>query len=161
MDLQQLEKLHELKEKGILSEEEFQQQKEKILAGKPSGASINDLLQDSKSYAMLLHYSQLLTFVIPVLGAVVPLLLWLHRKDSDTYVDQQGKVALNWMLSAFIYAVIGWVLLFILIGFPLLIALFIASVVFIIQGGLRAKEGVIRNYPLAIKFFSVEENEGI
>lgn len=159
MDLQQLEKLNELKEKGVISEQEFQEQKQKILSGNTasSAGGLNDLVSDSKSYAMLMHYAQLLMFIIPLLGALVPLLMWLSRKDQDSYIDQQGKVVINWVISAFIYALVSWILVFILIGIPLLFALFVATVVFSIQGGLRAKEGEIRNYPLAIQFLKVEQ----
>lgn len=160
MDLQQLEKLNELKEKGVISEQEFQEQKQKILSGNTGSSStngLNELVSDSKSYSMLMHYAQLLMFIIPLLGALVPLLMWLSRKDQDSYIDQQGKVVINWVISAFIYALVSWILVFILIGIPLLFALFVATVVFSIQGGLRAKEGVVRNYPLAIQFLKVEQ----
>lgn len=153
MNLEQLEKLNELKEKGILTEEEFQQQKEKILAG--SGTF--NIADDNRTYAMFMHLAQLFCIILPVLGWVVPLVMWLLNKDKDDYINQQGKVVFNWIISVLIYAVAGWLLVLILIGIPILLALLVCSIIFTIMGALNAKEGIIKNYPLAIRFFKVEE----
>jgi len=64
---------------------------------------------------------------------------------------------MNWVFSSLIYAVISLLLCFILIGIPMLAALAICSIVFTIMGAMDANKGVIKNYPLTIKFFDVKE----
>lgn len=153
MDLNKLEKLHELREKGAISEEEFARVKAKLL----NEQSVFDGMTgniDSRNYSMLMHFAQLLCFVLPVFGWAVPLAMWLIKKD-DEYIDQQGRIVCNWILSSLLYTLIGIVLAFILIGFLWLFALFILSIIFIIMGGIRAKDGEIRNYPMSIPFLTV------
>ncbi|HSC69181.1 MAG TPA: DUF4870 domain-containing protein [Cellvibrio sp.] len=160
MDLDQIEKLNDLKQKGLISDEEYQQAKERILGAQTQQAAPAQpptLAQTNNyDYAMALHLTQFCSWVFPLLGIVVPLVMWQTKKD-DPYVDQQGKVVMNWLFSSIIYALVGIVLCFILIGIPLLIALFICSVVFTILGAIDANKGVIKNYPLAIKFFDIRE----
>jgi len=155
MDLDQIEKLNDLKLRGLISEEEYQQAKERILgASTTSAQSVANM--SNYDYAMVLHLTQLCLFFLPLVGILIPLVMWQTRKE-DPYVDQQGRVVMNWVFSWLIYTAIGFVLIFILIGFVLLPLLAICAIVFIIMGAMDANKGVIKNYPLAIKFFDVRE----
>lgn len=155
MDLDKIEKLADLKERGLITEEEYAAAKAKILSAGNTGElrrAFGDM--DNHTYSMLLHFSQLCGFVAPVFGWIVPLVMWAIKRD-DPYIDQQGKVVLNWILSFFIYLVISLILMTVFIGVLLLIVLAISSVIFIVLGAIRANDGVIRNYPLSIEFFTV------
>ena len=161
MDLDQIEKLNDLKQKGMISEEEYQQAKERILGAQPQQAASaqqpHTIMQTNNyDYAMVLHLTQFCSWLFPFLGLVVPLIMWQSKKE-DPYVDEQGKVVMNWVCSSIIYGIVGIILCFILIGIPLLILLFICSVVFTIMGAMDANKGIIKNYPMSIKFFDVKE----
>lgn len=154
MDLEQIEKLNELKEKGLITEVEYQEAKARIL-GQPSTQPVQ-YVSNNRDFAMLIHLAQFCSWLFPFLGMVVPLVMWQTRKE-DPYIDQQGKVVMNWVFSSFIYAIVSLLLCFIVIGVPLLIALIICSIVFTIMGAIDATKGIVKNYPLTIKFFAVEE----
>ena len=156
MDIEKLEKLNELKEKGILSEAEFQAQKEKLLQDKPPVSSLDIQNLGNRNYSMLMHLSQFCCFIVPILGWVVPLIMWITKQD-DAYIDQQGKVIFNWVISSFIYSMICVVLMFLIIGFFMMAALVICSIIFTILGAINAKDGIIRNYPMTIRFFAVND----
>lgn len=158
MDLDQIEKLNDLKQKGLISEEEYQQAKARILGGQSdSTAQPQTVLHTNNyDYALVLHLTQFCSWLFPFLGLVVPLILWQSKKE-DPYINEQGKVVMNWVFSSLIYAVISLLLCFILIGIPMLAALAICSIVFTIMGAMDANKGVIKNYPLTIKFFDVKE----
>lgn len=170
MNLEQIEKLNELKEKGMITEDEFQRAKEKILAGETVNAAPEtaphvapvvaskpiEIKTNNFDYAMIMHFTQFASWLIPFLGIIIPLVMWQSRKE-DPYIDQQGKVVMNWLFSSIIYGFVSIILCFILIGFVLLVALFICSVVFTIIGAINANKGVVKNYPLSIKFFDVTE----
>lgn len=155
MDTEKLRKLHQLKEEGILSEEEFLQQKEKLLNEEPPRASGNLNLNvssiDSQQYAMFIHVSLLIGLLFPLVGLVVPVILWLIRRD-DPYVEQHGKIVMNWLITALIIFVCGLILMPLLIGFPILFALGICHFAFAIIGGLKAKSGELWRYPLSYTF---------
>ena len=161
MELDQIEKLNDLKQKGLISEEEYQQAKERILGAQtqqaaPAQQPQTILKTNNYDYAMVLHLAQFCSWLFPFLGLIVPLIMWQSKKE-DPYVDDQGKVVMNWVFSSIIYGIVGLLLCFILIGIPLLILLFICSVVFTIMGAMDANKGIIKNYPMSIKFFDVRE----
>lgn len=155
MELDKIEKLAELKEKGMISEEEYAEAKSKVLS---SGATRSPREvasgMDNRTYSMLLHFSQLCGYVVPFLGLAVPVVLWAIRRE-DSYIDQQGKAVFNWMISSFIYFVVCLVLTMVVVGVFLLALLGLVSIVFVVLGAIRAKDGVIQDYPLSIPFFTV------
>lgn len=107
---------------------------------------------EDKQYAMFIHLSQLAGMIIPLLGWVLPLILWQTKKDTSSFIDEHGKIVMNWIISTLIYGVICWILVFLLIGVILLIALGICSLVFIIVGAIKANNGEVWPYPLSIRF---------
>ena len=108
--------------------------------------------KDERMWAMLLHLSVLLGFVIPIAGLVAPIVIWQIKKDESAMLDEHGKVVMNWLISMFIYYVLGILLTFVLIGIPILIGLSIIGVAFPIIGGLKANSGELWKYPLSMTF---------
>lgn len=108
---------------------------------------------EERQYAMFIHLSQLAGLIIPVLGWVLPLILWQNKKNTSTYIDANGKIVMNWIISSLIYGVISWLLIFVLVGVILLSVLGICSLIFIIIGGIKANNGEAWPYPLSISFF--------
>ncbi len=107
---------------------------------------------EQKQMGLFLHLSQLLNFVLPPAGIIVPIVLWQVKKDEMTALDAHGKMITNWMISSLIYAAISFVLLFVLVGILGFIALAIMGFVFPIIGGIKANNGEFWEYPLTIKF---------
>lgn len=62
-------------------------------------------------------------------------------------------MVLNWILSSLIYAVVFSILIFVLIGIPLLWALALLFLIFPIIGAIKANDGIVWPYPLSIRFF--------
>ena len=111
---------------------------------------------EDNTFLMLMHLSQLASYLIPGVGLVLPIIMWATNKDKSPVIDQHGKVILNWMISSLIYAVVCAILIFVVIGIFGLIALGIMNLVFVILGGVKANEGTLWAYPLSIKFFTVQ-----
>lgn len=153
MNYDELEKLNDLRQRGVISEEEFQQEKEKILNGNSAKVMPG---ADANQYSMFIHLSQFLGVFTGGIGLLVPVILWLIKKDESTVIDNNGKIVINWILSFLIYAACAAILSFIVIGIPLLIALGICDFIFIILGSIKASSGVLWKYPLSIEFFSVK-----
>src|SRR5688572_11206372 len=58
------------------------------------------LSKDDKNMGMLTHLLALAGFVIPVVGNVAgPLVLWLVKKDTMPFVDDNGKEAVNFNIT--------------------------------------------------------------
>jgi uncharacterized Tic20 family protein len=105
-------------------------------------------------WAMFLHLSQLLGFLIPFAGLVVPILIWQIKKAEMPEIDVHGKNVVNWIISYMIYMVISVILVFAFVGVFLIPAVVITGVVFAIMGGVKANNGEVWEYPLAIRFVS-------
>lgn len=107
--------------------------------------------QEIRQWAMFLHLSQLAGYILPLLGLVVPIIIWQSKKDQFPILDVHGKNVINWIISELIYGAICFVLVFVVIGIPLLGILGILAVVFPIIGGIRANNGEVWRYPLTIE----------
>lgn len=102
---------------------------------------------------MAAHLSSLAGYVLVPLGNVIaPLIIWLIKKDTMPFVDDQAKESLNFQITLTIAALIGLVLLAFCVGGIILAAVWIAGLVFTIVGGVKANEGVKYRYPFAFRF---------
>ena len=112
-------------------------------------------MKENRQLLVFTHLSQLLDFVTGIGGFIVPLLLWLLKKDEVFDMDRHGKAILNFRISMFLYLLIciPFVLLFGLglLGF-IVIGLF--YIIFPIINAVRASNNQQPNYPLSIKFLS-------
>ena len=158
----ELEKLHKLKESGAISEDEYEKAKKDLLAkNQPMGERVKETVGDipSNTWAMFIHFSKLCGYIIPVVGFVVPIILWQIKKDEMPDIDKHGRIVTNWIITEIILGFIFWLLTFILIGIPLLIVLLILGIVFPIIGGIKANDGEAWKYPCSIPFFPLDESK--
>jgi len=107
--------------------------------------------QNTRTWAMLLHFSVFAGYIIPVAGLIAPILIWQLKKGEMPELDAHGKMVLNFMITMLIYSLIAFVLLFVVVGVFLYIALGIMGIVFPIIGGIKANNGELWKYPLVIQ----------
>lgn len=108
--------------------------------------------QDERQMGMFLHLSGLAFALVFPLGIVLPIVLWQTQKDKMPALDAHGKMVTNWMISATIYGVASFILMFVLVGFLTGLAVWLMAIIFPIIGGVKANNGEMWNYPLTIKF---------
>lgn len=65
---------------------------------------------NEKSIGALIHLSTLSQYLIPFGNYLFPLLLWSSKKDKSTFIDYNGKQALNFQLSILLYSLIALVI---------------------------------------------------
>lgn len=102
--------------------------------------------QDEKNIALLCHIG---TFFG---GIIVPLVVWLLKKDDSEFVTHHAKESLNFQISLLIYVVVASVFMVIFIGIFMLVALSVLAIVFIILATVAAASGKYFSYPLTIRF---------
>ena len=106
--------------------------------------------KDARMWGMLCHITALSSFA-GVPGFIGPLVIWLLKKEDYPFVDDQGKESLNFQISIFIYALISVVLIWIVIGFFLMIAVTIFNLIFVIVATIKANNGEYFRYPMTIR----------
>ncbi len=109
--------------------------------------------KDTRMWAMLCHLSALATYIgLPFGNIIGPLVVWMIKRETSPFVDDQGKEALNFNISMIIYGIVCAVLMLVVIGFFLLILLCIAHIVLTIIAAIKANNGETYRYPATIRF---------
>jgi uncharacterized Tic20 family protein len=126
----------------------------------PAAQSPYAAVQQSRQWALFAHLSALAGLLIG-LNFLGPLIIYLVKKNEDSYIAHHAREALNFNLSVFLYLLVGGiaavVLTLILIGlllFPVLFGIVIAWVVLVIMAAVKANAGEAYRYPLTIRFVS-------
>ena len=109
----------------------------------------------TRTWSVLCHASALLGLFMHFLGHLLgPLIVWLVKRGDSAEIDAHGKESLNFQLSMLIYDIVAGILCIIVIGIPLLIALWIANTVLVIIASVKASEGGFYRYPFTIRFLN-------
>lgn len=110
----------------------------------PAGGGLESN-KDARTMAMLCH---LLAIFTSFLG---PLIIWLVKKDEYSYVDEQGKEALNFQITVVLALFVAGLLTFVCIGVVLLPAIWIVDIVFCIIAAVAVNKGEHYRYPLSLR----------
>ena len=121
------------------------------------------LSREERQWAMFAHLSALAGGILTSgwagsLGCFIgPLIIWMVKKDSMPFVDDQGKEALNFNITVGLIFLALLLLSILTLGIGLIIAIpgwiivGIAWLVFTIIAGIKANEGVAYRYPLTLR----------
>ncbi|MFN3167023.1 MAG: DUF4870 domain-containing protein [Phycisphaeraceae bacterium] len=113
----------------------------------PTNDSPEALSKDDTNMAMLAHLLGILT------GFVGPLIIWLVKKDSSPFVEDQAKEALNFQIAILIVYVGLAVVSCVTLGFGALLYIpaMIVAIVFMIMACMAASKGERYRYPVNIR----------
>jgi uncharacterized Tic20 family protein len=125
--------------------------------GHPSGVAA-----EQRQWAMFAHLSAIagavLTSGVGGWGTFLgPLIIWLIKKDTMPFVDDQAKEALNFNITVAIVFFALWVLVFVTLGIGFLIAIpawfvvGIAWLVFTIIAAIKSNDGIAYRYPFTLR----------
>jgi uncharacterized Tic20 family protein len=107
---------------------------------------------EERTWAWISHAGTILAVGISgLLGFVCPLVIMLTKGTESPYVRRNAVESLNFQISLYIYALVCFVLVFVLIGFFLLLALAVFALVAIILATVKAANGEEFRYPLCIR----------
>src|SRR6266404_9024256 len=108
-----------------------------------------------RTWTVLCHATALAGFFVPWAGHILgPLIVWLAKRGDSPEIDGHGKESLNFQISMLIYDAVAAILCIVLIGIPILIALWVLNTVFVIIASVKASEGKFYRYPITIRFIS-------
>ncbi len=120
---------------------------EQPYSGQPAAAPAPLSESEGRTYATLAHAGIAASAVVGV-TIFAPLVIWLIAKDRSAYVNEQGKEALNFSILITILYIVGWVTIWLFIGFLFLAAAWIGAVVFGIIAAIAANKGENYRYPI-------------
>lgn len=64
------------------------------------------VLSNDRNTATFIHLSTLSQYIIPFGNYIFPIIIWSSRKNESEFVDENGKNAINFQLSIFLYTMI-------------------------------------------------------
>ena len=101
---------------------------------------------DEKLWATLIHVGGILFGPLPALIGYIVL------KDRGPFIRAHTATALNFQLTLLIAYIVGGILTVIVVGFLVLLAAWVLTIVFGVMAALAANRGEYYTYPLSIKF---------
>lgn len=129
----------------------------------PVMADMGGIAADARQWAMFAHLSALLGGIATAgwagsVGCFIgPLVIWLVKKDTMPFVDDQAKESLNFNITVAIIFLALWILTIVTFGIGLIISVpgffvvGIAWLVLTILASVKANEGVAYRYPFALR----------
>jgi uncharacterized Tic20 family protein len=128
----------------------------------PDGA-VSSIPAEQRQWAMFAHLSAIVGGVVTAgwagsIGCFLgPLVIWLMKKETMPFVDDQAKEALNFNITVGIVFLVLFLLtlgtlgLGILLTGPLMIIIGIAWLVFTVIAAIKANDGVSYRYPFTLR----------
>lgn len=105
---------------------------------------------EERQWAMIGHAAGAVSVLVTggIAGWLVPLIIWLVKKDDGGFAAEQAKEAVNFQLTAFLLSLIAIPLMCIGVGILIVLAVPICSVIFSIIGAVRTWGGERYEYPI-------------
>lgn len=101
---------------------------------------------DEKLWATLIH-------VLGIFFSFIPALIgYIVFRERGPLIKEHATSALNFQLTMLIAYIIGSITVFLVIGFFILLAVWVVTIVFSIIAALAANNGQLYKYPLSIQF---------
>jgi uncharacterized Tic20 family protein len=105
--------------------------------------------------AMLCHmlpFVGLLVPQIPIINIIAPLVLWLMKKDSSAFVNEQGKEALNFQITISLALLVCLLTVWLIFPAFLAILIVIVGMILTVIAAIQSSSGKSYRYPFAFRW---------
>ena len=109
------------------------------------------ILREDKNLLVVMHLCQLISLFTGIGGLLVPLIIWLTKKDEIIGMDEHGKAIVNFQISLIIYSLLCIPLMLLCgLGIVGLIIIGIIDIVLPIINAIKASNGEPPSYPFSL-----------
>jgi uncharacterized Tic20 family protein len=117
------------------------------------GETLNETTQSEgdRTAAALSHALVLLGYLVPFANIIVPLVIYLTKKDASSFVADHAKESLNFQINQLVLTIAFAVLSLVGIGCVLLLAQCVFELIVVIRASMAAKDGQTYRYPLTLR----------
>ncbi|SDQ76003.1 serine hydrolase [Flagellimonas zhangzhouensis] len=114
-----------------------------------------------KKWLLLMHATPLVGLFLPLLNVLIPLFLWIHKREDNPIYNEHGIKVINFQITALILAVLSFVSLltiekwgfFIFISVvPICVGIIIFNIIYVVQKNKCY-------YPFSIPFIRLNKNQ--
>ncbi|MEB8346808.1 serine hydrolase [Flavobacteriaceae bacterium KMM 6898] len=112
-----------------------------------------------KKWLLLLHATPLLGIFIPLSNVLLPLFIWIHKREDNTIYNKHGVKVINFQITVLLLAILAftclltiekWGFIIFITTLPICIAVVIFNIIYVLQ-----KEKCY--YPLSIPFLKFKQ----
>lgn len=122
--------------------------------GPPHGEGYGGVaVPEERNWAMAAHLGSILSAWF-ALGLLAPLVVLLVKGGSSPYVRRHAVESLNFQINALVYSILLGLLLFVLIGFVLILPYLAFYIICVVLATVRASAGEDFRYPLTVRVVS-------
>lgn len=104
-------------------------------------------MSDERLLAVLSH----ILAIVPGIGILGPLVIYLVKKDESAFVRDNARESLNFQLTIILLYIISGILVLIFIGLFLIWIVGILNTILVIVATIRASEGEVYRYPINLR----------
>lgn len=104
--------------------------------------------------AVMVHLLPLLGFIFPGMSILIPLLIWLFKRDKSSYIEHHARESLNFQITVALLVAVWIALKMMLVGLlllPLVPAIAIIVLILMIRAALKAGDGEYYLYPFCLR----------
>ncbi|GLU44776.1 serine hydrolase [Allomuricauda sp. NBRC 101325] len=114
-----------------------------------------------KKWLLLMHATPLVGLFLPLLNVLIPLFLWIHKREDNPIYNEHGIKVINFQITALILAMLSFVSLltiekwgfFIFISVvPICVGIIIFNIIYVVQKNKCY-------YPFSIPFLRLKKNQ--
>lgn len=126
---------------------------------RPGGTPVADdaadaVSDDERIWGVLAHASAFAGLAVPFGNILGPLVVWLLKKDSSAFVDENGLQSLNFQLTWTVLTFVSLLSIVVGVGLLLVPVVVVAWVILVVIATVRASDGEVYDYPLTIDLLS-------
>lgn len=110
------------------------------------------MTSDERPWVLGSHIGTLLGYSVVLGSFLVPLFIWLSKKEESEVIAEHAKASLNFQLSMTLYLFIAGLMVIFLVGIPFLFVIPIVNLICVILATIEADKGNLYKYPFSITF---------
>jgi len=116
-----------------------------------------------KKWLLLMHATPLLGIFLPLFNVLIPLFIWIHKRDDNPIYDEHGRKVVNFQITVSMLTILSFISLltiekwgfFIFITtIPICIGISIFNIIYVLQ-----KDACY--YPFSIPFLKIKPSKGV
>jgi len=104
-------------------------------------------MSEERLLALLSH----ILAIVPGIGILGPLVIYLVKKDESPFVRDNALESLNFQLTIILLYILAGILVLVFIGIFLFWVIGIMNAVLVIVATVRASEGQVYRYPISLR----------
>ncbi len=121
--------------------------------GQTTRVRVDGLPDAERNYAMAIHLTPFAALMFQP-AILVPLVLWLVKKDDSAFNDDHGREVVNVLISAVIFTFVAGALFIAVLPILAIMVWYVVIGINMIRGAMAASRGEYFRYPMTLRILS-------